>query len=375
MTTARDLSNQLADLLRREHVAMADFLVALSDFHHKGLWMDLGYPSLFYYLHRELGLSKGAAAYRKTAAELVQRFPEIVEPLRDGRLCITSIVELARVISPENAASVLPRFFHRSKREAMEVVAELQPAAVPPLRTVVTTVAPAREVAAAPALARAAPELPLASAPSEQPAPGGRLADLPDANSGATPQNSSPEVKPLTAELRRFHLTVSKKFLEKLSTARDALAHSMPGATEEEILEAGLDLVLAAHAKRKGLVEKPRKTPPPSTSDHIPAHVKRAVWERDGGRCAYPIPGAGVCGSTHKVEFDHLVARALGGRPTVENLALRCRAHNLANARETFGDALMDVYTRNPRTPPDRVREPVAGYGPRLDGAASLACG
>jgi hypothetical protein len=182
-------------------------------------------------------------------------------------------------------------------------------------------------------------------------------------------------VKPLTAELRRFHITVSKKFLEKLSAARDALSHAMPGATEEEILEAGLDLVLAEHAKRKGLVGKPRKTPPPSTSDHIPAHVRRAVWERDGGRCAYPMPGGGVCGSTHKLELDHLVARALGGKPTVENIGLRCRSHNLANARETFGDALMDVYTRNPRRPPDGVREPVAWYGPRPDGAASLASG
>jgi len=39
----------------------------------------LGYSGLFYFLHRELGLSKGAAHYRKVAAELVQKFPEIVE--------------------------------------------------------------------------------------------------------------------------------------------------------------------------------------------------------------------------------------------------------------------------------------------------------
>jgi hypothetical protein len=42
-------------------------------------------------------------------------------------LCITSIVELAKVLTPENRDEVLPRFFHRSKREAMEVTAELRP--------------------------------------------------------------------------------------------------------------------------------------------------------------------------------------------------------------------------------------------------------
>lgn len=85
MTSARDLSARLADLLRREHHALAEFLVALADFDRRRLWLDLGHASLFNFLHRELGLSKAAAFYRKAAAGLIQRFPEVVEPLRDGR--------------------------------------------------------------------------------------------------------------------------------------------------------------------------------------------------------------------------------------------------------------------------------------------------
>jgi hypothetical protein len=64
---------------------MADFLVALADFDRRRLWLELGHTSLFAFLHRELGLSAGAAYYRKTAAELIQRLPEVIEPLRDGR--------------------------------------------------------------------------------------------------------------------------------------------------------------------------------------------------------------------------------------------------------------------------------------------------
>ena len=63
---------------------------------------------------------------------------EIVEPLRDGRLCITSIVQLAKVLTPENCHDVLPKFFQRSKREAMAVAAELQPEIAAPHREVVT---------------------------------------------------------------------------------------------------------------------------------------------------------------------------------------------------------------------------------------------
>ena len=139
---------------------MADFLVALADFDRRRGWEELGYSGLFYFLHRELGLSKGAAHYRQTAAKLVQRFPEIVEPLRDGRLCITSIVPLAKVLTPANRKETLPRFFQRSKREAMAIAAAIQPATAAPHRDVVTAVRPASagdEVSAPPPSAAAPP--------------------------------------------------------------------------------------------------------------------------------------------------------------------------------------------------------------------------
>jgi hypothetical protein len=74
--------------------------------------------SLFVFLHRQLRLSKGAASYRATAAALIQRIPEVVEPLRDGLLCLSTIFEIAKVLTPENRTEVLPGFFHRSKTEA-----------------------------------------------------------------------------------------------------------------------------------------------------------------------------------------------------------------------------------------------------------------
>jgi hypothetical protein len=73
MSTAREDTTRLADLLRREHHALADFLIALAAFDRERRWVELGYSSLFYFLTRELGLPKGPAYYRKTAAELIQR--------------------------------------------------------------------------------------------------------------------------------------------------------------------------------------------------------------------------------------------------------------------------------------------------------------
>jgi hypothetical protein len=112
---AHESSRRLAELLRHEQYGLAEFLVALAEFDRERLWLQLGHASLFSFLHRELGLSNAAAHYRKVAVGLIQDFPEVVEPLRQGKLCLTSVADLARVMTPENRAEVLPRFFHRSR--------------------------------------------------------------------------------------------------------------------------------------------------------------------------------------------------------------------------------------------------------------------
>jgi 5-methylcytosine-specific restriction endonuclease McrA len=382
MTHARVLAERLADLLHREQGAMAEFLVALADFDKRRGWLELGHSSLFYFLHRELGLSKGAAHYRKTAAELVQRFPEIVEPLRDGRLCITSIVHLARVLTPENRHEMLPKFFQRSKREAMAVAAALQPASAAPHRDIVTALRPGSAAGLASAVgaasvAGAAGAAVVAAAASSSSASAGedglavQPVELSVTAASLVPKPARRDAaEPLTADLSRLHITVSRRFLEKLQAARAALSHSRPSASAEEILEAGLDLVLRRDAKRKGLVQKPRKEMPrkempsqemptqemptqemppkenPSAESHVPAAVKRQVWTRDGGHCQWPLESGGVCGSTLRVELDHRVPLALGGASTADNVRLLCRVHNDLAARRVFGDEWMNQFTR-----------------------------
>ncbi len=361
METARELTENLASLLRREHHALAEFLVALAEFDRRRAWVELGHSSLFYFLHRELRLSKSAAQYRKVAAELIQQIPGIVEPLRRGDLCLTSILEAAKVVTANNWETVLPRFYGLSRREAMEVVADLQPHPAPPLRTVVTPV-------------RSVPVPPTGDASLQGLAVVGDFEPPSPAPGGVTPETTSLEVSspaepdrltrtptapfvtpapslelvPLTPELSRIHLTVSKEFMRKLEAARDALSHAMPGATPAEILEAGLELLLLRAEKRKGMVEKPQKKVRPSKGDHIPARVRREVWKRDGGKCQWPISSGGICGSTRHLELDHIHPRSMGGPSTSENLRVMCRFHNDLAARLALGDETMDQYTHGP---------------------------
>jgi hypothetical protein len=62
---------------------------------------------------------------------LARRFAEIIEPLRDGSQRITSVVEVAKVLTAENGHEVLPKFFQQSKRDAMALAAAMQPSAAP----------------------------------------------------------------------------------------------------------------------------------------------------------------------------------------------------------------------------------------------------
>ena len=369
MTDARMLAARLADLLRRERAEMVEFLLLLAEFDAQRGWLELGYSSLFYFLHRELGLSKGAAYYRKTAAELVQRFPEVIDPLRDGRLCITSIVHVAKVLTAENRHEVLPRFFQRSRSDARAVAAALQPSAAPH-RDVVTAARP-RPAPLMTTRPHSTGQAIMAVQPAEPAASPSGEADTPPPQATARRADSA---DPLTAELSRLHVTVSRRFLDKLEAARAALSHAQPGATTEEILEAGIDLLLRRHASRRGLVKKPRQargigraaaSRPAATSPRsgdaparntaklpaLPASVKRQVWTRDAGRCQWPLDSGGTCQSPLRVEYDHIVPRALGGPSTPENLRLLCRFHNNLAARRAFGSEWMNQFTRDPAKP------------------------
>jgi hypothetical protein len=105
-------------------------------------------------------------------------------------------------------------------------------------------------------------------------------------------------------------------------------------------------------------------------SAYIPAAVRREVWERDGGRCTYVNTRGQRCPGRHYLQFDHRISRALDGTSTVENLRLRCAAHNALAAEEVFGRDRVRAATAAAQDRP--VRVPKSGcpgtYGRAVDG-------
>jgi hypothetical protein len=197
-------------------------------------------------LTRELGLSNSAAWYRQAAARLLPRFPGVEAALREGRLCLSVVGELSRVLTPENEAEVLPRFLGVSSRDAKEVVAAILPCPEPPRRDAVTALRPLAPRPAEPEFALAPPAgaAPLAEPPCAPAAPHTQVVLAPEADVTQSARARRDTVQPLTEDLRRLSVTVSARFLRKLAAARDGLSHAQPGATTEQVLEAALDLLL-----------------------------------------------------------------------------------------------------------------------------------
>jgi 5-methylcytosine-specific restriction endonuclease McrA len=82
------------------------------------------------------------------------------------------------------------------------------------------------------------------------------------------------------------------------------------------------------------------------TSRHVPAAVRRAVRERDGGRCRFVDEQGRRCTARDGLEFHHRHPFALGGDHSPEGIALLCRTHNRYLAEVDYGSVHMARHRR-----------------------------
>jgi hypothetical protein len=136
--------------------------------------------------------------------------------------------------------------------------------------------------------------------------------------------------------------------LEKQAKARGQVKRPRARiAMAPPLAEAPEEAVAAPQEALPPLEPVPPEPPPPRRAgprEAIPAAVRRAVWARDAGRCTWPLDGGGFCGSTHRLELDHVIPWAEWGPSTVENLRVVCGRHNALAARQVFGERWMDRY-------------------------------
>jgi hypothetical protein len=270
-------------------------------------------------------------------ARLIGRFPAIGDQLGAGELSIRALVELREVLTDENHAKVLARAEGMSQEEAQLLAVEYKPRPIP--RDVVR---------ALPMPAAPPPAGPVVPAETKTHPPPAASSVVPAAAGTRTHPPLPEAVRPLTPDLRRLNVTVSAEFMAELEHVRAALSHKFPEGDFEQVVREAFKLVLERDRKRKALTDRPRASPerPGENDRYVPAAVKRAVWERDQRRCTWPMGDGKLCGSTHRLEFDHDLEVALGGTPVTENIRLLCKSHNLMKAEQHLGRALMAKFRK-----------------------------
>jgi HNH endonuclease len=149
-------------------------------------------------------------------------------------------------------------------------------------------------------------------------------------------------VAPLSPGRYRVQFTVDTETYQDLRLAQDLFRREIPDGDPGAIFGRALKLLLAQAAKDKaGAASTPGPVRPVAPgSRHIPAVVKRAVWLRDRGQCAFVAKLGRRCTERAFLELHHIHPFAHGGEATVANISLRCRRHNAHESDLVFGPRL-----------------------------------
>jgi 5-methylcytosine-specific restriction endonuclease McrA len=375
-----ELLRRLSELLRQSRRVDADLVAHVGEVDARRLFAREASPSMFAYCTQVLHLSEFEAYLRITVARAARQHPVLLEMLREGSLHLTAIAKLAPHLTRENCETVLASAAHRTKRELEELIAELAPR--PDAPTVVRKL-PDRGTATAPVdalrqdsnrivaldrglgLDRVEPPA-LKRSPSGAPgrpaterigpAPplteaGQCLADSRDSGRAASGSVQPASIEPLSPARYRVQFTARAEFRDKLERLKALMRPSVPDGDLAAILEQAVTEKLERlEAKRFAKTNAPRKGP--ATSDaspstrHIPATVRRAVYERDEGRCRYVDQQGRRCTARDGLEFHHRQPFAHGGGHSLENIALACKSHNRFLAEIDYGREAMERHRR-----------------------------
>ncbi len=212
---------------------------------------------------------------------------------------------------------------------------------------------------------------------------------------GAAEAPKPRRLEPLSADRYGVHFTADGEFCALLDRVRGLAAHRLPSDDLMTLIKRGLEAYERELSKERfALGKKPRRSrgvasapaapaasdfsapdlsaseppmpelsmpdppepeiqsnpnPNPNRKRHCPAAVARAVFLRDGQQCSYVAPDGRRCRARRSLELDHVEPWAVGGEGTIENLRLRCRAHNQRYARQYFGKSRVEAAVQRSR--------------------------
>ncbi len=313
----------LSAIVARDRGTTAEMLAHIAEVDARKLYLPAAHPSMFSYCIHELRLSEQAALKRICVARTARQFPAIFAAVADGRLHLSTIIQLKPYLTESTACELLNAAANKGKSEVERLLAERFPKPDVPAGMVVISSQPslsAGELSAGRVHVSA-----------------GQL------SAGRVEAPSPSQIAPLAPERFALKLTIGQEAHDELRYVQSLLGLSASADLPEVISRAIHELVIKLEKQKFAATNRPRTGASRSSTNprFVPAPVKRAVVERDGGQCTFVSEAGRRCSSCDKLEFDHIVEVARGGEASIANLRLRCRAHNQYAAEQSFGTEFM----------------------------------
>lgn len=351
------VTRELSESTAADRRSIAAHVARLAEYDRRGLYVQAGYKSMFRYCVGRLRLSEDAACQRIRVARVARAHPAVFEALADGRLNLTTVGLVATHLTEENAGELLASVEGCGIKQVRRLLAERFGPAPPVL-------SPFVQVAQAPSLALGPTVLDEGNSSVSKrmnlttPEIPGQASATMAPTASLAPASRAPRgrLTPVGRGCWELVALIGQEARDQLEACRELLGHAVPSGDFAEILERAITLQLEQLRKRRcGATDRPRAAAPKPVREsrsgqtegrsanprRIPDAVRRAVWERDGSRCACVSPDGHRCEERERLELDHVVPVARGGLATPENLRLLCRVHNRHVAEREFGRDLV----------------------------------
>jgi hypothetical protein len=125
--STQELDRSVAELVHVENRNVALVIAHLAELSRRKGDLKLGYPNLFVYCVKKLGLSEGSVALRIQVANVARRFPQVLAALAEGRISLSVAGRLAPHLSEENVEKLLSDCAGMTKRAVEEYLVRLKP--------------------------------------------------------------------------------------------------------------------------------------------------------------------------------------------------------------------------------------------------------
>ena len=387
------LLNRFEDLVHRDRRCTAEMLGVLAEIDDRKLWAAQACSSMFAFCVERFCMSEAVAAKRIGAARTARRFPVIFAMVARGELHLCGVHQLGAHLTESNHQALLDRAKHKSSREIEVLVAQIAPRPDVPsrIRTLPRSCTAQTESSTGLTIG------------SESTGLGEREIAVTARRTFSPPAVLKPVV-PLSPRRYKLEVTIDQATHDKLRMLQDLLSRQHPNADPAAIVSRALGLLLVETLKKKAAITdrprggarssdkcgKPRglagradvvpvasaapvasatpatpatsATPAamaesaassrpdgPPHSRAIPAAIRRKVWHRDDGRCAFVDEHGRRCCSKRAVEYHHIRPYGKGGAHEPDNIALRCAAHNQYQADLDFGRDFMNARRQSNR--------------------------